>query len=188
MLNTTGVFKLISVKANGTAKNGRKYVHILAVDFFNQPTEEERNQGVKCQFFMLKAFGDKAEFLLKNFNDANGTRRAFIAGDIQLDTYTSKQKVSKTISFNGQKGKCTFDIDVAKKSVGIIVNDIRFLDKPNAKANTTEFTPATDEEEVVEFQVEAEQKGPAGEHTNLVDDTPDPNYDDMAGADGNLEE
>ena len=171
MLNTTGVFKLISVKANGVSKNGRKYAHILAVEFFDQPTQEERDNGAKCQFYMIKAFGEKAEFLLKNFNDSNGTRRAFISGSIELGSYTSKQKVTQRIRYNGVEGNCTFDVDVVKTSVGIIVNDVRFLDKPNAKISTADFKPNTSGEAVIDFEPVGESK-PAGEHNNVVNNTP----------------
>lgn len=174
MLNLSGVFKLISVKANGTAKNGRKYVNVLAVDFFNQPTEEERNAGVKCQFFMLKAFGDTANFILRNFNDSNGTRRAFVSGEIQLDTYKTTQPVKKTITHKGQKGTVEFDVEVDRTSVGVIVNDIRFLDKPNAKASSIEFKVDNEEEDIVKFTVtdDSETNKPVGEHKNIIDNTP----------------
>lgn len=182
MLNITGVFKLISVKNNGVTKNGRKYAHILAVDFFDQPTQEERDNGAKCQFYMIKAFGEKAEFLLKNFNDSNGTRRAFISGSIELGSYTSKQKVTQRIRYNGVEGNCTFDVDVVKTSVDIIVSDVRFLDKPNAKVSTADFKPDNTAEAVVDFEPVGESK-PAGEHANVVDSNdgmPRPEDDDLA--------
>ena len=177
MLNLSGVFKLISVKASGVTKTTKeKYVSLLAVDFFNQPTEEEREAGVKCQYYMLKAFGSTADFILRNFSESNGTRRAFVSGDVQLDTYKTTQKVTKTLVFDGKKGNATFDVEVERTSVAIRINDIRFLDKPNAKADTTEFVPVESGEEVYNFTVvDDNATAPAGEHTNVTADVVDPN-------------
>lgn len=146
---TTGVYKIIEVKRTGTTKDGRKYVHCLAVDFFNQGDKET---GKKGQFVTLKAFGSTAEFIERN---VNSIRRAYISGELSVDTYMDKMEVTKTITFNGTKGKVKFNVDVPKTSLSLDVQNIRFLDKPNEKSD--EIAMIADDSDEATFIVEDEE-------------------------------
>lgn len=134
-MQTNGVFKLIEIKRTGetTGKNKTKYIHVLAVDFFNQKKEGEEG---KADFFMIKAFGATADFIERNMS---GSRRAFITGDLEIGHYTDKMPVEKKLTFAGQSGKAKFEVDVEKTSISIVARDVRFLDKPNETA--TVFVP-----------------------------------------------
>lgn len=159
-MQTTGVFKLIEVKRTGetTGKNKTKYIHVLAVDFFNQKKEGEEG---KADFFMVKAFGATADFIERNMA---GSRRAFITGDLSIDHYTDKMAVEKKLTFAGQSGKAKFDVDVERTSISIIARDVRFLDKPNESA--TIFVPdgESNSDEVV-FEVDEPGTTPASDGT-----------------------
>lgn len=134
-MQTNGIFKLIEIKRAGetAGKNKTKYIHVLAVDFFNQKKEGEEG---KADFFIIKAFGATADFIERNMS---GSRRAFITGDLEIGHYTDKMPVEKKLTFAGQSGKAKFEVDVEKTSISIVARDVRFLDKPNETA--TVFVP-----------------------------------------------
>ena len=134
-MQTNGVFKLIEIKRTGetAGKSKTKYIHVLAVDFFNQKKEGEEG---KADFFIIKAFGATADFIERNMS---GSRRAYISGDLEIGHYTDKMSVEKKLTFAGQSGKAKFEVDVEKTSISIIARDVRFLDKPNETA--TVFVP-----------------------------------------------
>lgn len=134
-MQTNGIFKLIEIKRTGetAGKNKTKYIHVLAVDFFNQKKEGEEG---KADFFLVKAFGATADFIERNMS---GSRRAFITGDLEIGHYMEKMAVEKKLTFAGQSGKAKFEVDVEKTSISIIARDVRFLDKPNETA--TVFVP-----------------------------------------------
>lgn len=132
-MQTNGIFKLIEIKRAGetAGKNKTKYIHVLAVDFFNQ-----KKEGEKADFFIIKAFGATADFIERNMS---GSRRAFITGDLEIGHYIEKMPVEKKLTFAGQYGKAKFDVDVEKTNISIVARDVRFLDKPNETA--TVFVP-----------------------------------------------
>ena len=170
MLNTTGVFKLISIGSKGTTKNGQSYVVVNAVNFFDQSTVEERENGAKDRFYSLKAFGSTADFIIKNFKPEAGTRRAMVTGTLELQDYTTQMEVSKIVKVDGKKVRVKFNVDVDKVKAGVVINDIRLLDKPNMKADDeVEAEVVDDEDDVVEAEVvDDDNDAPAGEHTNVV--------------------
>lgn len=180
MLNVSGVFKLIGINAKGTAKNGQKYVTCSAVSFFDQKSQEDRENGEKDRFYTLSAFGSTAEFIIKNFKPEAGARRAFIVGDLELKDYTTQQKVSKILKVGGQKVKASFDIDVDKVYASIRIADIRFLDKPNAKASDEIECEVVDgEDDIVECEVcDDTTEEPAGEHKNVTKSSKSKKKDD----------
>lgn len=130
---TTGVFKILKIERSAYTSNKTKYVHCLAVDFFNQGDKEA---GIKGQFVMLKAFGSNAEFLEKN---AVGIRRVYVSGELSVDTYKEKIELSDKISFNGVSGTVKIPGEVEKQSLSITVHSARFLDKPNESATGATF-------------------------------------------------
>lgn len=172
-MQTNGVFKLIEVKRKGetTGKNKTKYIHVLAVDFFNQKKEGEEG---KADFFMVKAFGSTADFIERNMA---GSRRAFITGDVVIDHYTDKIQVEKKLTFNGQSGKAKFDVEVEKTSISIIARDVRFLDKPNESAGAVFVADDSSSDEVI-FEVDEPGDSntnteTAGSYTVEVDGKPE---------------
>ena len=157
---TSGVFKLIEVKRSGVTADKKKYVHVLAVDFFNQ---NEKDSDVKTNFFILKAFGSTAEFIERNIS---GARRAFVTGELDVTNYMDKMEVSKKLTFNGQSGSVKFKVDVEKTSLSINITNIRFLDKPHDSA-TTFIADDSDDDEVV-FSVEDDDTTTSGSSSFVI--------------------
>ena len=147
-MQTNGVFKLIEIKRAGetAGKNKAKYIHVLAVDFFNQKKEGEEG---KADFFIIKAFGATADFIERNMS---GSRRAYVSGDLEIGHYMEKMDVEKKLTFAGQSGKAKFEINVEKTSISIVARDVRFLDKPNE--TTTVFVPESENGDEVIFEVD----------------------------------
>lgn len=173
-MQTTGVFKLIEIKRTGetTGKSKTKYIHVLAVDYFNQKKEDEDK---KVDFFMIKAFGSTAEFIERNMS---GSRRAFVVGDLEIGHYMEKMAVEKKLTFAGQSGKAKFEVDVEKTSISIIARDVRFLDKPNEKASIFVPDEESSSDEVV-FEVDDQNESTssngetAGSYTVEVEGKPE---------------
>ena len=173
-MQTNGVFKLIEIKRTGetAGKNKTKYIHVLAVDFFNQKKEGEEG---KADFFIIKAFGATADFIERNMS---GSRRAFITGDLEIGHYTDKMHVEKKLTFAGPSGKAKFDVDIEKTSISIVARDVRFLDKPNEKASIFVPDEESSSDEVV-FEVDDQNESTssneetAGSYTVEVEGKPE---------------
>lgn len=175
-----GVFKLIKINTKGIGKNGQRYLTATAVNFFDQVSKEDRENGIKDTFYSLSFFGNKAEFVEKNFKSEDGARRVYLSGELQLRNYMGKQEVTKYLKIEGKKVKATFSVEVEKTSAHVIVDNIRFLDKPNDRAVEVVEENNDDDEIVAEVcddedildetageDIEETSNEPVGEHKSI---------------------
>lgn len=131
-----GVVKVLKVNREGVDKNGNLYVHCSAVSY-------DSNE----QFVMVKAFGSTAEYISRNLNSP---RRAFISGDLVIDTYEETTEVVKVVSFGGTKKKVKFPIVEEKTSVSINARSLQFIDK--RKEDDLEIEEDLEDEDYLECE------------------------------------
>lgn len=129
-----GMVKILKVNRGGKTSNGLAYVHCSAISYDNNE-----------QFIMVKAFGSEAEFIQRNLK---GARRAFVSGNLKVDTYTEDMEVTKSLVINGAKKTVKFKVQVEKTGLSLEAHAIQFIDKAKSD-DEVEIVDGCDEDVII---------------------------------------
>lgn len=129
-----GMVRILKINRFGKTSKGEAYVHCSAFSYDNEE-----------QFIMVKAFGSEAEFIQRNLK---GARRAFVSGNLKVDTYQEEMEVTKSLMISGSKKSVKFKVKVDKTSLSLDINTIQFIDKAKSD-DVVEIIDECEEEVII---------------------------------------
>lgn len=134
-LQTTDLFKVLTIDKEGETKTGDTYVQCSALLFADDSE----------QYVRLVAFGHNAEYILDN-HDGEHMRRAMVTGAMEIDM----RKVVVTKKVKG----VTKQVYSHELTLNLIATSIRFIDKKNGIDEDIVDEDGVEEDSVEDEEVE----------------------------------
>lgn len=127
----TGTMRILKKVDGGEDKNGNAWAHFAAIS-----CEEVVDDVKTSDFYILKAFGNMAEYIERNLN---GPRRATVSGELVVENYVKDVVMKKDVEIEGEVYEIEFTTQVEAQTTYIHnVSVCKFLDK---KREDKEETP-----------------------------------------------
>lgn len=125
MLNmtATGNVRILKKLDGGKTVNNTSWAHFLAVSHEEFISDSE----IKSDKYILKAFGEMADFISRNLN---APRRAFVVGTLRSERYTKQVPITRNIKI----GNKAYSVDLTTpmeftRTVIYNVSQCDFLDR-----------------------------------------------------------
>lgn len=125
----TGNMRILKKLDGGKDTNGNTWAHFAAIS-----CEETVEEVQKNDFYILKSFGNTAEYIERNLNMP---RRAMVSGELKLEKYFREVALKKEVNIEGDTYEIDFTTSVETQRTSIYVTSCTFLDRKREKKDDT---------------------------------------------------